>query len=233
MDTTHPFWVNDGSPLPAPGNYTLDTGPNTFKAQVRESETGIKSLFAEVYADTGFVDRTNYVGSVSASTWKLIPVEAEADSKQPLVPGGIYALEGETGIAVSTTHVVCGSGPAFIPEEPYRLVSSPGEEGWGDYMESRIRNLEAMSSRLSTQTKYLADLREAILEKAHEMDWCSEYEAFAADWDLLPRVWEYEVEVVYRVEARSSEEAEEIFEYLEAPAEAGSPHPEVVRAARV
>ena len=254
MDTTYPLWVNDGSPLPPLGEYTLDTGSNTFKARVGGVEDGTKRLLVKLFDFSDeYADRTQYVGSVSASSWTLSPLGAnngeapaeaggeedpeEAVNEQPLIPGGVYTLTADAGgtnyaIAVSTTHVVCGSSVAFIPSGPYRLMYAPGEKVWEEYMTGRLRTFGAESASLAAQTKYLDDLREAILEKAQEMDWCSEYEEFAAQWDLLPRIWEYEVEVVYRVEARSSEEAEEYFEGFEGPGNAGYPEPNSIRAVR-
>lgn len=62
------------------------------------------------------------------------------------------------------------------------------------------------------KNEYLTGLKQAILEKAEEHEWCSEYDEFAEEWDLTPRVREYEVTMSVTVRARDEDEAEALAE---------------------
>lgn len=59
---------------------------------------------------------------------------------------------------------------------------------------------------------YLTSLKQALLEKAIEKDFCREYDDFAAEWDLLPRSREYQVVVTINVMATDEDNAQEIVE---------------------
>ena len=59
---------------------------------------------------------------------------------------------------------------------------------------------------------HLDGLKQALLEKAIEKDFCSEYDAFAAEWDLLPRHREYHVTVTLTVQATDEDNARDIVE---------------------
>lgn len=70
-------------------------------------------------------------------------------------------------------------------------------------------NLQTLRDELSSMRDYIQRLGAALIEKANDHDWCSEYDDFADEWDLPRRSREYEVTMTVTVTAQSEEEAEE------------------------
>ena len=95
-------------------------------------------------------------------------------------------------------------------------IADPKTDEWVLRMVRALTNTNTDYLNEQRSHRYLRDhherLGQAILEKAEEKDWCSEYDDFAEEWDLPRRTRPYEVEVQFTVMARDEEEAQEMVE---------------------
>lgn len=134
-----------------------------------------------------------------------------------LIVNAIYNHSGRVMIAISGEHLVPvmdTDGMQYAANEATFLVAHPGDDDWIEKMldiRTRLVNdLRFERAELSRRDTYLEGLRQAILEKAIEKDWCEEYDEFAEEWDLPKREREYMVTMTVSVLARDREEAEEM-----------------------
>ena len=91
--------------------------------------------------------------------------------------------------------------------------AAPGDENWIAAMLQACTTLlnsfeDANRKRQAMQAKY-DNLGEALLAKAEDHGWCSEYEEFAEEWDLPKRTRDYEVTITVTVNAANAQEAQE------------------------
>lgn len=145
------------------------------------------------------------------------PERSQGEPKNPVIPGAIYNSFGVVMIAIDDTHLVPimrDDSVRSVATDEVELMEQPGSEDWVNRM---IRTRKALTQNLSDEKirnqnvdNYLERLREAILEKAVQQDWCREYDEFALEWDLLPRNREYEVSVSIPVMAKDEEDAREL-----------------------
>lgn len=137
-----------------------------------------------------------------------------------LVPNALYTFRGRVAIAIDENRLTYLTDPDVEPQEKgdreTHTIALPGTEEWVSRMVSirtqMSRELETLKSAARTQAAHLQGLREAILQKAVENDWCSEYDEFADEWDLIRRVNEFQVTVTVNLMARDSDAAREMVE---------------------
>lgn len=145
------------------------------------------------------------------------PERSQGEPKNPVIPGAIYNMCGTVFIAVDDTHLVPilrDDSVRSVATDGFELIEQPGSEDWVNRM---IRTRKDLARTIFEERdghrrlrQYLDELKEAILEKALQQDWCHEYDEFALDWDLLPRNREYEVSVSILVMAKDEEDAREL-----------------------
>lgn len=145
------------------------------------------------------------------------PERSQGEPKNPVIPGAIYNSFGVVMIAIDDTHLVPimrDDSVRSIATDAVELLERPGSEDWVNRM---IRTRKDLARTIFEERdghrrleQYLEGLREAILEKAVQHDWCREYDEFASEWNLLPRNREYEVSVFIPVMAKDEEDAREL-----------------------
>lgn len=145
------------------------------------------------------------------------PERSQGEPKNPVIPGAIYNSFGVVMIAIDDTHLVPimrDDSVRSIATDAVELLERPGSEDWVNRM---IRTRKDLARTIFEERdghrrleQYLEGLREAILEKAVQHDWCREYDEFASEWNLLPRNREYEVSVSIPVMAKDEEDAREL-----------------------
>ena len=93
-------------------------------------------------------------------------------------------------------------------------IADPGTREWTNRMTTLLTRCNVDLQNERSSHRYLRDYNErlgqALLEKAEEKEWCSEYDEFADEWDLPRRTRSYEVNVQFTVTARDDDEAEEM-----------------------
>lgn len=138
-----------------------------------------------------------------------------------LIPNAIYERASELYLATDPNHMVGLLDPEETPvltQVGDTLHLRPGCEDWVHKMVAVRRNDHALqlnasryTAHLFTEVKnmrdYIQRLGEALLEKAVDKDWCSEYDDFADEWDLPKRTREFEVTMTVTVIAANDEEA--------------------------
>lgn len=140
-----------------------------------------------------------------------------------LIPNALYAFRSGVAIAVDEHHLTFVSPHSEEmslnvrnESENLAVIALPGSEEWVTRMVNiRVRmsrELETLKSAARTHAVYIQGLKEAILQKAVENDWCSEYDEFADEWDLIRRVNEFQVTVTVNLMARDSDTAQEMVE---------------------
>ena len=137
-----------------------------------------------------------------------------------LVPNAIYMFRGRVAIAIDESRLTYLTDPDVEPEEKgdgeVGTIALPGTDEWITRMVNArthlARELVAARTRSGQLGTYLQGLKEAILQKAVENDWCSEYDEFADEWDLIRRVNEFQVTVTVNLTARDSDAAREMVE---------------------
>lgn len=145
--------------------------------------------------------------------------EATADTTtltEVLVRHGFYQQNGITRIAIEdfTLQDLTGGDTYRVNPNEVTLIAHPGSTEWADRMvrirTSMVRRLTTAENSLAEKTNYFERLKQAILEVADEKQWCEEYDAFAEEWDLIPRNKNWEVTVTVTVKARNEDDAVEI-----------------------
>lgn len=135
-----------------------------------------------------------------------------------LVVDNLYEHENRIMIAISTTTMtpLLDSVAYVVADETTKLNAVVGSPEWCTRMAGARTQALAMYRRDRDEhaflVNYLSNLKQALLEKAIEKDFCSEYDEFAAEWDLLPRNREYQVVVTVTVTATDEENAQDIVE---------------------
>lgn len=134
----------------------------------------------------------------------------------------LYNIHGRVYIALSNNReLVPLVGDRSSPITPsadtlVTHIADPKTDEWVMRMVQALTNTNTdylnEQRSLSALQRYHELLGEALLEKAEEKDWCSEYDEFADEWGLPRRTRSYEVSVQFTVMARDSDEAEEIVE---------------------
>lgn len=142
-----------------------------------------------------------------------------AEETRSFVADAIYNIHGRVYIALpNNRQLVPLRGDRSNPITPsadteVTHIADPKTEEWVLRMVRALTDTNAdylnEQRNLSTLQRYHERLGEALLEKAEEKDWCSEYDEFAEEWDLPRRTRSHEVTVVFTVMARNGEEAEE------------------------
>lgn len=139
----------------------------------------------------------------------------------PLVENSLYNMNGRVMIALDHERLIPITAPKdsnthHLTNAGVELIAHPGHVEWWDRM-LRVRNelakdLENERRALSALQEHLENLGQAILEKANEHDWCSEYDEFAEEWNLPSRKREYRVTMYVTVEATNEDQAREFVE---------------------
>lgn len=131
----------------------------------------------------------------------------------------LYSVHGLTHVGLEDGTLVPVLGDRSNPVTPTPgmdvvHIADPGTREWINRMTTLLTrcNVDLQNERRSNRVvqDHLDRLGQAILEKAEEKDWCSEYDEFADEWDLPRRIRSYEVTVQFAVMARDSDEAEEM-----------------------
>lgn len=142
-----------------------------------------------------------------------------AEETRSFVADALYNIHGRVYIALPNNRqlvpLMGERGDPFTPSADTEVlhIADPKTDEWVLRMVRALTDTNA--DRLNEQRSnrnlqnYVDRLGQAILEKAEEKDWCSEYDEFADEWDLPRRIRSYEVTVQFTVMARNSEEAEE------------------------
>lgn len=145
------------------------------------------------------------------------PERSQGEPKNPVIPGAIYNMCGTVFIAVDDTHLVPilrDDSVRSVATDGFELLERPGSDNWINRMirtrKDLAHSLSDEKTELRNLEQYLEGLREAILEKAVQHDWCREYDEFASEWNLLSRLREYEVSVSIPVMAKDEEDAREL-----------------------
>lgn len=133
-----------------------------------------------------------------------------------LVVDNLYEHGNRIMIAVSKTTMspIMDSAVYVEADETTKLNTVVGSPEWCARM-AGVRTYLLEENRRNRDNRaalenYVTNLKEALLEKAIEKDFCREYDEFAAEWDLLPRHREYQVVVTLTVQATDEDNAEEI-----------------------
>lgn len=136
-----------------------------------------------------------------------------------LTKDSLYVHYGTVCIAVNETDLLplgrpTGSNYYLATDGATEHYATVGSDTWiAKMVEQRdalARDLENEREDLRRRMDYIHNLGQAILEKADEHDWCSEYDEFAEEWDLPRRKREYRVTMYVTVEARDEDQAREI-----------------------
>lgn len=134
-----------------------------------------------------------------------------------LIPHALYAMSGLVMIAVDDktyTPLMHVGEQMYEPNEHTELLAEPGSEDWVYRMArartALVRDLVNERNMLNSVQEHLQNLGNALLEEAERRGWCSEYDEFAAEWDLPTRFKEYDVVVTVRVKARDEDEAQSL-----------------------
>lgn len=160
---------------------------------------------------------TNQTPSIEAT--EAIPTPAtETPAIPTLVVDDMYEHGNRVMIAISSTTMtpIMESGVYVVADETTKLMVGAGSPEWCARMVGVRAHILAENRRTrdnhAALQNYLTGLKEALLEKAIEKDFCSEYDEFAAEWELLPRHREYQVTVTLTVQATDEDNAQEIVE---------------------
>lgn len=143
------------------------------------------------------------------------------DNTRQLVADGLYNAYGRVYIATpentlvplvgDRTNVIDPTGDMEITH-----IADPKTDEWNLRIlrALNVTNRDMLNEQRSHQylKGYVERLGEALLEKAEEKDWCSEYDDFADEWDLPHRYRMYEVTVVLQVKAKNEDDAVEMVE---------------------
>lgn len=143
---------------------------------------------------------------------------AVAEETRSFVADAIYNMHGRVYIALpNNRELVPLVGDRSNPITPsadteVTHIADPKTDEWVLRMVRALTDTNAdylnEQRSLSALQSYHERLGQAILEKAEEKEWCSEYDEFAEEWDLPRRTRFYEVTVQFSVTARDSLEAE-------------------------
>lgn len=143
--------------------------------------------------------------------------QAVTSTQGRLIPNAIYARFGAIMIACddnNLVHIAQSGDTKYVASGNEELLARPGSDDWIDRMcrvrVSLVRDLCNERTELRDTRTWIENLGNAILEKAIEKDWCEEYDEFAEEWDLPPRVSEWEVTMTVVVRARDEEAASEL-----------------------
>lgn len=150
------------------------------------------------------------------------PTEATEVTETPAIPtlvvDNLYDHGDRVMIAVSgnTMSPIMDSTVYVEADENTKLYATAGSPEWCARM-AGVRTLLLTENRRIRDDhafleNYITGLKQALLEKAIEKDFCSEYDDFAAEWDLIPRSREYQVTVTVNVMATDEDNAQEIVE---------------------
>lgn len=135
-----------------------------------------------------------------------------------LVVDNMYDHKGRIMIAISSSTMtpLMDSAVYVAADETTTLRAAVGSPEWCAHMtDVRAEVLTAYRfdrNEYAFLKNYLTNLKQALLEKAIEKDFCREYDDFAAEWDLLPRSREYQVVVTVNVMATDEDNALEMVE---------------------
>ena len=144
--------------------------------------------------------------------------QTEVTEVTPLVVGNMYKHGNRVLIAISATTMtpLMSNDYDVAADETTELTAVVGNPEWCSRMAGARDYLVAENQRnrdnRADLENYVTNLKEALLEKAIEKDFCREYDDFAAEWDLLPRSREYQVVVRINVMAADEDNAQEIVE---------------------
>ena len=135
-----------------------------------------------------------------------------------LVVDNMYYHKDRIMIAISATTMtpLMDSAVYVAADETTTLLAAVGTPEWCARM-AGVRN-EVLASSMQDRDQhawlvnYLNGLKQALLEKAIEKDFCREYDDFAAERDLLPRHREYHVTITLTVQATDEDNARDILE---------------------
>ena len=142
----------------------------------------------------------------------------EAPVIPTLVVDNMYDHQDRIMIAISETTMtpLMDSQLRVTADETTTLRAAVGSPEWCARMAGVRAEVLMSSMRDRDQYTWLANhldgLKQALLEKAIEKDFCSEYDEFAAEWDLLPRHREYHVTITLTVQATDENDAQDILE---------------------
>lgn len=135
-----------------------------------------------------------------------------------LTKDSLYVYYGTVCIAVNETDLLPlsrpnGSNHYLATDGATEHYATVGSDTWiAKMVEQRdalARDLENERADLRRKQEYIHNLGQAILEKANEHEWCSEYDEFAAEWGLPSRRREYRVTMYVTVEATDEDQARE------------------------
>lgn len=135
-----------------------------------------------------------------------------------LVVDNMYDHKDRIMIAISATTMtpLMDSAVYVAADETTTLLAAVGSPEWCARM-AGVRTEVLTAYRFDRDEhaflkNYLTDLKQALLEKAIEKDFCREYDDFAAEWGLLPRSREYQVVLTINLMATDEDNAQEIVE---------------------
>lgn len=143
-----------------------------------------------------------------------------AEETRSFVADGLYSMYGRVYIALSNNRelvpIVGDRSNPVTPSADVEVthIADPKTDEWVLRMVRTLThsNTDYLNEQRSNRVlqDHLDRLGQALLEKAEEKDWCSEYDEFADEWDLPRRIRSYEVTVQFAIMARDSDEAEEM-----------------------
>lgn len=138
-------------------------------------------------------------------------------AREPLIINALYTRFGSILIAYSETSLIQINGAGdtgYVANEEIELLARPGSDDWIERMvivqHSMARDLRNERASVQQRMTYLENLGDAILEKAVEHEWCSEYDEFAEEWGLPQRFADYDITVTVRVRAKDEDAAEDL-----------------------
>lgn len=133
-----------------------------------------------------------------------------------LVVDNLYDHHDRVMIALSETTMspLLDSMTFVVADETTTLLAAVGSPEWCNRMVGVRTHLVTENRRnrddLAWLQNYVTGLKQALLEKAIEKDFCGEYDEFASEWDLIPRQREYHVTVTLTVSATDEDTAQDI-----------------------
>lgn len=135
-----------------------------------------------------------------------------------LVVDNMYDHKGRIMIAISPSAMtpLMDSAVYVAADETTTLRAAVGSPEWCAHM-TDVRTEVLTAYRFDRNEhaflkNYLTNLKQALLEKAIEKDFCREYDDFAAEWDLLPRNRDYRVVITINLTATDEYNAQEMME---------------------
>lgn len=144
--------------------------------------------------------------------------ETPTETTHRFTNDALYSLHGIVYLATSETTLVriIGDRTPVTPGvgDTVEFLAEEGSEGWNWRMRQALQraNQDYLNSDRAFRalTNWAEGLKQALLEKAVDKDWCSEYDEFAEEWDLPLRTRQYTVTVEFLVDATSEDDAIDI-----------------------